>query len=62
MKISRRKFAAVSAASTLARNASPQQTANAPVRTAHDLNRAHAEALGKYPLPLATQPAFQFKA
>ncbi|HTQ58158.1 MAG TPA: hypothetical protein VMI94_27020 [Bryobacteraceae bacterium] len=63
MKITRRKLAAAvlgPAAAAAAQNPPP---AEAPlVKAARDRNQANFAAVAKVDLPMATEPAFQFKA
>ena len=64
MKLTRRKLAArwyrpplLSAQQTPAR-----QVRDDDLKAARDRLKANAAALGRVPLPMATEPAFQFKA
>lgn len=62
--ITRRELAAVVAGSGLAASAEAQ-TASLPSDLAtavRDQNKLMGEALAKFGIPLATEPAFQFKA
>jgi len=65
MKITRRKLAAALATAAALPAQTPQpQTAPAAddLQTARDRMRANANALANQKLPMATEPAFQFKA
>jgi len=71
MKLTRRKLAAtllsttVSAAALSAQQTPPPAPAPAApddLQTARDRLKANAAALAAVPLPMATEPAFQFKA
>jgi|KBSSwiStaDraftv2_1062776.scaffolds.fasta_scaffold779718_2 hypothetical protein len=65
MKLTRRKLAAtlVSATALSAQQTQPQPPAAADdLQTARDRLKANAAALAATPLPMATEPAFQFKA
>jgi hypothetical protein len=68
MKITRRKLAAVLAApAALAASVAPvaqaqAQPAGDPLQAAKDRIRTNGEALAKEIVPMATEPAFQFKA
>jgi hypothetical protein len=65
MKLTRRKLAAALVSATAL---SAQQTQPAPpaapddLQIARDRLKANAAALAATPLPMATEPAFQFKA
>jgi hypothetical protein len=66
MKLTRRKLATVLVSAT-AMAAQPPQPAPGPapdndLRIARDRLRANAAALGGASIPMATEPAFQFKA
>jgi hypothetical protein len=65
MKLTRRKLAAVLVSAT-AMAAQQPQPAPAPaedlLKTARDRLQANAAALATTPIPMATEPAFQFKA
>ena len=65
MKLTRRKLATVLASATVAA-AQPPQPQPAPaddlLKTALDRLRANAAALATPAIPMATEPAFQFKA
>jgi hypothetical protein len=66
MKLTRRKLATVLVSAT-AMAARPPQSAPAPapdsdLQTARDRQQANAAALTRAPIPMATEPAFQFKA
>ncbi len=63
MKITRRKLAAAVLGPAAAAAAQTQPPAEAPlVKAARDRNQANSAALAKVDLPMATEPAFQFKA
>ena len=66
MKLTRRKLAATLVSATAL---SAQQTPPAPpaaaddlLQTARDRLKANTAALAAVPVPMATEPAFQFKA
>jgi hypothetical protein len=66
MKISRRRLAAsaLAPAVALAQNRPAQPPSEAPddlLKNAKDLVRRNGEALAKISIPIATEPAFQFK-
>ena len=63
MKLTRRKLAAALVSATAVAAQQPQ-TARAPaddLKAARDRMQANAAALAATPLPMATEPAFQFK-
>ena len=64
MKLTRRKLAAtlVSAAALSAQQTPPAPAAPDDLQTARDRLKANAAALATTPFPMATEPAFQFKA
>ncbi|HXB73308.1 MAG TPA: hypothetical protein VNY05_34035 [Candidatus Acidoferrales bacterium] len=73
MQLTRRKLAAVltsgaalAPTAVLAQTAAVAQTPAAPpddlLQAARDRNQANARALAAEPVPMATEPAFQFKA
>jgi len=66
MKLTRRKLAAVvagAAATSVPAQAVPQTAASDDdLKTARDRMRANAAALANQNVPMATEPAFQFKA
>jgi hypothetical protein len=67
MKLTRRKLATVLASAAVAATAAaeqPPQSASADdlLKTARDRMQANAAALSAPPIPMATEPAFQFKA
>ena len=64
MKITRRKLAAALATAAALPAQTPPQTQPAAddLQTARDRMRANASALANQKLPMATEPAFQFKA
>jgi hypothetical protein len=65
MKLTRRKLATVLVSATAMAAQQPQPAA-APsedlLKTARDRLQANAAALATPPIPVATEPAFQFKA
>ena len=67
MQLTRRKLAAVltsgvALAQTPAAAPPPAAPPDDLLQAARDRNRANARALADEPLPMATEPAFQFKA
>ena len=60
MQLTRRKLAAALVAPAAA--AQTQPAAVDEVQAARDRIKANADALAKVELPMATEPAFQFKA
>ena len=64
MKLTRRKLAAtlVSATALSAQQTQPAPAAPDDLQTARDRLKANAAALAATPVPMATEPAFQFKA
>jgi hypothetical protein len=64
MKVTRRKLAAAVLGSSAASLAQTQRTAPADdeLKAARDRLRSNAETLAKEKVPMATEPAFQFKA
>jgi hypothetical protein len=65
MKVTRRKLAAAVLGSSAASLAQTQRTAPAAddeLKAARDRLRSNAEALAGEKLPMAVEPAFQFKA
>jgi hypothetical protein len=66
MKLTRRRLATalLSATAVAAQQPPPVSApaADADLRTARDRLQANAAALAATPLPMATEPAFQFKA
>jgi hypothetical protein len=65
MKMTRRKLAVALASATAAAAQQPQPAAstdNDLIKAARDRMQANATALSGIPLPMATEPAFQFKA
>ncbi len=64
MKITRRQLAAVSLAPAALAQTPPSATPESEeelLKAGRESVRRNAEALAKYPLPMATEPAFQFK-
>ena len=63
MKLTRRELAAALASTVAAAQSSPSpSTPQEELKAAQDRNRNAAEALAKMAVPMATEPAFQFKA
>jgi hypothetical protein len=68
MDVTRRNLAAVLTAGVALGQpaarapAPPPQTPDALLQAARDRNQANAAALAAEPVPMATEPAFQFKA
>jgi hypothetical protein len=65
MELTRRKLAGAvlsSAAAALAQTQPPPPTADEDLKAARDRIKANSEALAKIPVPMATEPALQFKA
>jgi hypothetical protein len=64
MKLTRRKLATalVSATALAAQQPQPTAAADSDLKTARDRMQANAAALAGTPIPMATEPAFQFKA
>ena len=65
MKLTRRKLAAalVAAPAAVPRPAAAQAAqAGDELKSKRDLMRANAAAVANYSIPMATEPAFQFKA
>jgi len=64
MKLTRRQLAAAIAAAPLApvSQGQPAGQADDPDAAARSRLKSNAEALAAVPLPMATEPAFQFKA
>ena len=62
MKLTRRKLAVALVSATAVSGQEPQPAAADDLKTARDRMQANAEALAGTPLPMATEPAFQFKA
>ncbi len=56
--------AAVATAAGLAQTppSTPSDSPEALLQSAREQVKRNSEALGKFPLPMATEPAFQFKA
>ena len=65
MKLTRRKLASVlvSATAMAAQQPPPAAPASAPddLQTARDRLQANVRALAAIPIPMATEPAFQFR-
>ena len=63
MKLTRRQLAAAVVSATALAQTRPTP-ANAPddLQAARDRLKAAGEALAQQPIPMATEPAFQFKA
>ncbi|HXK05475.1 MAG TPA: hypothetical protein VMS37_23930 [Verrucomicrobiae bacterium] len=63
MKLTRRKLAlALFAAREMASRPAPQQPSDDDLKARRDLMRANAAAVAKVEIPMAAEPAFQFKA
>ena len=65
MKLTRRELAAGLASSTAALaqpTPPPARAADAELKAARDRIRYNAQTLAKREIPMATEPAFQFKA
>ena len=64
MQLTRRKLAAVlTSGVALAQAPAPQPSGpDELLRAARERNQANATALAAEPIPMATEPAFQFKA
>jgi hypothetical protein len=63
MKLTRRKLATVLASATVAAAQAPQPAAGGDLlKAARDRMQSNATALSTPPIPMATEPAFQFKA
>ena len=63
MKLTRRTLATVLVSATgLVAQQPPLAPADSDLKTARDRLQANAAALAATPLPMATEPAFQFKA
>jgi hypothetical protein len=64
MKLTRRKLAAalVSATAVAAQQPQPVLAPADDLKAARDRMQANAAALAATPIPMATEPAFQFKA
>jgi hypothetical protein len=65
MKLTRRKLAAAvlgSAAGALAQNQPPPATPDEELKAARDRLRSNSESIARQEIPMAVEPAFQFKA
>lgn len=62
MKITRRKLALVLAAPAGLAQTPPAQAPADPLEAAKNRIKANGDALSKEAVPMATEPAFQFKA
>ncbi len=62
MKVTRRDLAIMVAAAAVPAGAQPQSEAGDDTRSAEDALRNNAAQLQKVDLPMATEPAFEFKA
>jgi hypothetical protein len=64
MKLTRRKLASVLVAATAGAAQQPPAppTSDSDLQAARDRLQANAATLAKTPIPMATEPAFQFKA
>lgn len=63
MKLTRRELAAgfLASASALSQTTEPPKTPNEELRVQLEQNRSNAKQLAAFTLPMATEPAFQFK-
>jgi hypothetical protein len=64
MTLTRRELAAAAVAAVSAPSAEPQEPQSAAdlAKVVHDANQRNSEALTKFEIPIATEPAFQFRA
>jgi hypothetical protein len=65
MKLTRRKLAATvlgTAAGALSQTQPAPSTPEDELKAARDRVRANAETIARHDVPMATEPAFQFKA
>jgi hypothetical protein len=64
MDVTRRKLATMIAAAAAANTAAAQTppAADEDLKAAHEALQSNAQQLAKVPLPMATEPAFRFKA
>jgi hypothetical protein len=62
MVITRRKLAGILAASVPVAVAAPQAASDDDNKSAHDQMQNNAQQLAKVAVPMATEPAFHFKA
>jgi hypothetical protein len=62
MDISRRQLAGLVIAGTAAAQAPPASPPDDSVEAARARQRASAQTIARVPLPMSTEPAFQFKA
>jgi hypothetical protein len=69
MTLTRRELAAAAVAAVAAPSAESQTQPSAAdlaktdmAKVVHDANQRNSEALTKFEIPIATEPAFQFKA
>jgi hypothetical protein len=64
MKLSRRELATAAVAAVVAPPGESQtaQPAADLAKVVHDASQRNSEALAKFEIPIATEPAFQFKA
>ena len=66
MKLTRRKLAAVLGSATVSAGLQGIGQTPAPaedlLKTARDRMQANAKAVADHPVPMSTEPAFQFKA
>jgi hypothetical protein len=63
MRLTRRELAAalVTGAAAAQTQSSPAGTPRDELQAARERNRNNVDALAKVPLPMSTEPAFQFK-
>ena len=62
MKLSRRQLATLAAASAIRARAQAPVSDPDLTQAARDSNKRNSDALAGYEIPLATEPAYQFKA
>jgi len=61
MKVTRRELAGFLAAATVVGQTPPQPQADAEVQSARAQMRRSAQVIATVPLPMTTEPSFQFK-
>jgi hypothetical protein len=62
MNVTRRTLAKIVAAAAVPVSAAAQSDADEETRSAHDALRNNAAQIAKVDVPMATEPAFHFKA
>jgi hypothetical protein len=62
MNVTRRTLAKIVAAAAVPVSATAQSDADEETRSAHDALRNNAAQIAKVEVPMATEPAFHFKA